>query len=270
MSNTSRYSPRITPTPSRFRGKTALITGGGRGIGRAIAVRLAQEGADLAIVDKDAEAAEEAVSEVMQLGVQAAAFPGDVSSREDVERAVTAATKEFGSIEILINNAGIITFGSLMECKVEDWNRMMAVDLTGAFHFTQIVGRLMTEQKRGGRMLHIGSTASVLPTAQQAAYSVAKAALLMMSKVAALELVSHNITSNVLCPQGAVTDLNRQLLSDPTVMQALEENIPARRMATVEEIAAAAAFLVSDEAAYITGTELIHDGGCTINALWWR
>lgn len=119
-------------------------------------------------------------------------------------------------------------------------------------------------------MLHIGSTASLLPTAQQAAYSVAKAGLLMMSKVAALELVSYNITSNVLCPQGAVTDINRELLSDPTVMDALEDNIPAHRMATVEEIAAAAAFLVSDEAAYITGTELIHDGGSTISSLWWR
>ena len=270
MSNTSRYSPTITPTPFRSRGKTALITGGGRGIGRAIAVRLAQEGASLAIVDKNASPAEETVALCTQLGVQAAAFPGDVSSREDVERAVMAAAEEFRTIDILVNNAGIITFGSLMDCKVEDWNRMMAIDLTGAFHFTQVVGQLMIQQERGGRMLHIGSTASLLPTAQQAAYSVAKAGLLMMSKVAALELVSYNITSNVLCPQGAVTDINRELLSDPTVMDALEDNIPAHRMATVEEIAAAAAFLVSDEAAYITGTELIHDGGSTISSLWWR
>jgi NAD(P)-dependent dehydrogenase (short-subunit alcohol dehydrogenase family) len=269
-SNTELFRPRITPTPERLAGKVALVTGGARGIGKAIALRFAQERADVCIVDKDLSEAEQTAHEVENLDVHAIALQADVTDRGAVERVVRESAESMGSIDILVNNAGIIVFGSLMDCDIEDWNRMIAVDLTGAFHFTQFVGRCMIEQGHGGRMIHIGSTASVLPTAQQSAYSVAKAGLMMMSRCAALELVGYNITSNLLCPQGAVTDINRELLRDESIMSALEANIPAKRLATVEEIAGAAAFLASDEAAYITGTELMHDGGCIISALWWR
>lgn len=119
-------------------------------------------------------------------------------------------------------------------------------------------------------MIHVGSTASLFPAPKQAAYSVAKAGLRMLSREAALELAEFGITSNLLCPMGAVTDINRELLSDPAVMQSLEDAIPAGRMATVEEIAALAAFLASDESAYMTGAELVHDGGVSISGLWWR
>lgn len=172
--------------------------------------------------------------------------------------------------EILVNNAGVIVFGTLMECRIEDWEGMLAVDLTGALHCTQIAGRLMIEQGRGGRLIHLGSTASLLPTPQQGAYSVAKAGLRMLSQMAALELVQHGITSNLICPEGAVTDMNRALLQDPAIMMRLGNKIPAGRLATVEEIAAIAAFRASDEAAYITGTEIVHDGGAVIGGLWWR
>jgi NAD(P)-dependent dehydrogenase (short-subunit alcohol dehydrogenase family) len=251
-------------------GKSALVTGGARGIGKAIALRFAQEGAGVCIVDKDLPEAEHTAHEVEKLGVRAVALKADVSDRAVVERVVQQAAESMGSIDVLVNNAGMIVFGSLMDCRVEDWNAMIAVDLSGAFHFTQFVGRSMIENGRGGRMIHIGSTASVLPTAQQSAYCVAKAGLLMMSRCAALELIGHNITSNLLCPQGAVTDINRELLRNSAIMGALEANIPAKRLATVEEIASAAAFLASDEAAYITGTELLHDGGAVISGLWWR
>lgn len=270
VSNTERHQAHITPTPSRLRGKVALVTGGAHGIGKAIATRFAQEGADICIVDKDAEGAEEVAHEIQQLGVRAVALQADVSHRTEVENVVKEAIAALGFVDVLINNAGIIVFGSLMDCRLEDWNRMMAVDLTGAFHFTQLVGRHMIERGRGGRMVHLGSTASLLPTPQQSAYCVAKAGLRMMSRAAALELVDFNITSNLLCPQGAITDINRELLSDPAIMQSLEDCIPAHRLSTVEEIAAAAAFLVSDEAAFITGTELLHDGGSSIGGLWWR
>ncbi len=270
VSNTERFRPHITPVRDRLGGKTAFITGGARGIGKAIALRFAEEGAAVAIADRDLAAAQHTVREIEASGGQAIAIETDVSNRSEVQRAVEDVKARRGAIDILVNNAGMIVFGSLLECRLEDWDRMLAVDLTGAFHVTQIVGRLMVEQKRGGRMIHVGSTASLLPTAQQAAYCVAKAGLMMMSRLAALELVNHGITSNLLCPQGAVTDINRELLRDPSVMKALEDNIPAHRMSTVEEIAAAAAFLASDEAAYITGTELVHDGGSVIGALWWR
>lgn len=269
-SNTESYKARITPTPERLAGKVALVTGAARGIGKAIAVRFAQEGADVCIVDKDQVQAEQTAHEVEKLGVRAIVARADVSDRDEVERTVQQTAESLGSIDLLVNNAGMIIFGSLMDCRVEDWDKMIAVDLTGAFHFTQFAGRCMIEQSRGGRMIHIGSTGSILPAPQQSAYCIAKAGLRMMSRCAALELVGHNITSNLLCPHGAVTDINRELLRDEAVMQALEDNIPAGRLATVEEIAGAAAFLASDEAAYITGTEMLHDGGCSISSLWWR
>ncbi len=270
VSSTERFQPRITPTPDRLKGKIALVTGSGRGIGKATALRFAQEGADIAVTDKDLEPARQVAAEVRELGPRALAFQTDVTDPQAVERTLRDAVKEFAGIDILVNNAGIVVFGSLMDCRLEDWDKMLAVDLTGAFHCTQMVGKLMIRQGRGGRMIHIGSTASLLPTAQQGAYCVAKAGLAMISKMAAMELVGYGVTSNLLCPEGAVTDINRDLLRDPAVMSKLEAMIPAGRMAHVEEIAAAAAFLASDEAAYITGAELVHDGGATISALWWR
>ncbi len=270
VSSTERFQPRITPTPDRLKGKIALVTGSGRGIGKAIALRFAREGADIIVIDRHPGPAEQAAEEIRQVGSRAQAFQTDVTDREAIEQTLHAALEEFSVVDILVNNAGIIVFGSLMECRTEDWDKMLAVDLTGAFYCTQIVGKQMIRQRRGGRMIHIGSTASLLPAPEQGAYCVAKAGLRMLSKTAAMELVRYNITSNLLCPEGAVTDINRDLLSDPAVMSKLEEAIPVGRLARVEEIAAAAAFLASDEAAYITGAELVHDGGATVSALWWR
>jgi NAD(P)-dependent dehydrogenase (short-subunit alcohol dehydrogenase family) len=260
VSKTDSYRPHLTPTPERLRGKVALITGGVRGIGRAIAQRYAEEGAGIAVVDQDVGPPES----------HAVSYQADVANRQQVEGVVNQVLQRIGHIDILLNNAGMIVFGSLLDCRQEDWDRMLAVDLTGAFHFTQVVGRAMLERNRGGRMIHVGSTASLYPAPQQAAYSVAKAGLRMLSRQAALEFADRGITWNLLCPMGAVTDINRDLLSAPSVMQALEASIPAGRMATVEEIAALAAFLASDEAAYITGAELVHDGGVSISGLWWR
>ncbi len=218
VSKTGAYRPHLTPAPDRLHGKVALVTGGARGIGRAIASRFAQEGADVAIVDRD-------------LGVpleNMPAFQADVADRDQVERVVRQIMDGFGQIDILVNNAGMIVFGSLLDCRPEDWDRMLAVDLTGAFHFTQIVGRAMVERNRGGRLIHVGSTASLFPAPKQAAYSVAKAGLGMLSRQAALELAALGITSNLLCPMGAVTDINRDLLNDPAIMQALEAAYPGR------------------------------------------
>ena len=269
-SNTERYKPHITPTPDRLRGKVALITGGAKGIGRAIALRFAQEGADIAIADICATSGTTTEKEIRLLGRECIFQETDVANRKNVEATVQAVLDRFATIDILVNNAGIIVFGSIMECTPEDWRRMLDVDLTGALHCTQIVGQHMKQRNRPGRLIHIGSTASLLPTAQQGAYCVAKAGLRMVSRMAAMELGPYGITSNLLCPEGAVTDMNRELLRDPEVLHKLESTILAGRLATAEEIAAPAAFLASDEAAYINGAELVHDGGVTISSLWWR
>lgn len=270
ISNTERYKPHITPTPDRQKGKTAFVTGGAKGIGRAIALRLAQEGADIAIADISADSGEATAEEIRRLGRKCIFQRTDVADRRNVEASVEAVVGHFAAIDILVNNAGMIIFGSIMECTPQDWTRMLDVDLTGALYCTQIVGRHMLQRNRPGRLIHIGSTASLYPTAQQGAYCVAKSGLRMVSRMAAMELAPYGITSNLLCPEGAVTDMNRELLSDPEAMRKLESSIMAGRLATTEEIAACAAFLASDEAAYINGAELVHDGGITISPLWWR
>jgi glucose 1-dehydrogenase len=258
------------PVLGRLAGKVAVVTGGARGIGKGIVSRFAQEGATVLIADKDISLAEETVREIGTVGGKVEAMFADVSNRDDAMAIVARSVASLGGIDILVNNAGIIEFGSILDCTPEDWNKMLAVDLTGAFYCTQAVARQMISQGRGGRLLHIGSTASRFPAPFQAAYSVAKAGLLMLSRVAALEFIQHGITSNLLCPHGAVTDMNRNLLKDPSVMAKLEEHIPAGRLASVQEIAGAVAFLASDEAAYINGAELVHDGGSSICSLWWR
>jgi NAD(P)-dependent dehydrogenase (short-subunit alcohol dehydrogenase family) len=269
-SKTAKFKPKIMVVPNRLKSKAAIITGAARGIGRGIAERFAQEGAAVVVPDIDVDAARDTCEYVKSHGVRAFSIETDVSDGRAVQRAVEFTVRQLGGIDILVNNAGMIVFGSMIACRPEDWDRMIEVDLTGAFLFAQAAAKQMISQGRGGRLIHIGSTASLLPAPQQFAYSVAKAGLVMLSRAAALELVSHGITSNVLCPHGAVTDINRDLLSDPDVMSKLESRIPAGRLSTVEEIAAAVAFLASDEAEYITGTEFIHDGGASISGLWWR
>lgn len=260
----------IKPVAGRLADKIAIVTGGARGIGKGIATRFAQEGAMVLIADKDLSRAEETAVEIGAVGGKAEAYRVDVSNREEASAMVARSVEIYGGIDILVNNAGVIEFGSILECTPDDWDKMIGVDLTGAFYCTQAAARQMIQQGRGGRLLHVGSTASLFPAPFQAAYSVAKAGLLMLSRVAALEFIEQGITSNLLCPHGAVTDMNKNLLKDPRVMARLEEHIPAGRLASVEEIASAAAFLVSDEGAYINGAELVHDGGSSICSLWWR
>ena len=260
----------ITPVPGRLAGKIAVVTGSARGIGKGIANRFAQEGATVLIADEDISRAEETAGEIAAAGGKAVAHCADISDREDAIAMIARSVKDFKGIDILVNNAGVIEFGSILDCTPEAWNKMIAVDLTGAFYCTQAAARQMIQQGRGGRLVHVGSTASLFPAPFQAAYSVAKAGLRMLSRVAALEFVEEGITSNLLCPHGALTDMNSDLLKEPSVLADLEEHIPAGRLASVEEIASAAAFLASDEAAYINGAELVHDGGATICGLWWR
>lgn len=269
IQNRERHKPRISPVENRLKGKVALVTGGASGIGRAIALHFAQEGSDIAIADIAANR-ETTAEDVRALGRRCIAVQTDISDRGQVEHLVEAVLAELQQIDILVNNAGIIVFGSLLECHIKDWDEMLAVDLTGCLHCAQFVGKHMKERNQGGRMIHVGSTGSLLPTAQQGAYCVAKAGLSMLSMMAAMELAPFGITSNLLCSGGAVTGINRELLADPAMMARLEGKFPLGRLGTTEEIAAAAAFLASDDAAYITGTELVHDGGITKSALWWR
>lgn len=258
------------PEAQRLKDKIALITGGARGIGKAIGLRFAEEGADVIIADVDMPAAEQTATEITAKGRKAKAYAADVSVRDQVEKAVEAALRDFDHIDILVNNAGIVIFESLLDCSEEAWRRQLDVDLTGAFFVTQIVGRHMVDRGQGGRMIFNTSAGEKYPAPYQIAYCVAKAGMNMLAKSAAMEFAPHNITVNCIASMGALTDINKEQFADPEVMRKFCEAVPLGRIGTVEEIAGIATFLASEDAAYTTGATIPHDGGIWTRALWYR
>ena len=241
-------------------GRTALITGAGRGIGRATAARLAREGARIAINFKgNAEAAEEAKRLVEKGGGEAALVQGDVSVDAEADEVVKAAL-EFGKgrLDILVNNAGITRDNLLVRMSAEDWDAVVDLNLRGAFLVTKAAMRPMMKQ-RSGRIVNVSSVAGVAGNMGQANYAAAKAGLIGFTKTIAREMATRNITANAVAPGFIPTDLTRDLLA--RMEQTILPQIPLGRFGTVEDVANAIAFLVSDEASYITGQVLVVDGG---------
>ena len=241
-------------------GRTALITGAGRGIGRATAIRLAHDGARIAINYKgNAEAAAEAKRLVEQGGGQATLIQGDVSVDSQAEDIVKAAL-EFGGgrLEILVNNAGITRDNLLVRMSAEDWDAVIDLNLRGAFLVTKAAMRPMMKQ-RAGRIVNVSSVAGVAGNAGQANYSSAKAGLIGFTKTVAREMATRNITCNAVAPGFVDTDLTHGLLKQ--MEETILKQIPLGRFGTVEDVANAIAFLASDEASYITGQVLVVDGG---------
>jgi 3-oxoacyl-[acyl-carrier protein] reductase len=239
--------------------KSALVTGGSRGIGRAIALRLATQGADVAFSYKGNEvAARETAREIQGLGRRALAVQGDVSDIDAADTVVKAALDAFGKIDILVNNAGITRDDLIMRMSPEAWREVLETNLFGAFWMTKAVTRPMLKA-RSGRIINITSVSGQAGQTGQANYSAAKAGLIGLTKATARELASRSITVNAVAPGFVLTELTQEL-PDP-----LKEEITARtplgRFGTTEEVANAVAFLASDEAAYITGQVLAVDGG---------
>src|SRR2546427_1688679 len=244
----------------KLEGRTVLITGGGRGIGRATAVRLAREGANVAINFKgNAAAAEEAKRLVEGAGGKATLVQGDVSVDGQADEVVKAALSFGGGrLDILVNNAGITRDNLLVRMSVEDWDAVLDLNLRGAFLVTKAAMRPMMKQ-RAGRIVNVSSVAGVAGNAGQANYASAKAGLIGFTKTVAREMATRNITCNAVAPGFIPTDLTRALLKQ--VEEPILKQIPPGRFGTVENRANAIAFLVSDEASYITGQVLVVDGG---------
>ncbi|TMD32804.1 MAG: 3-oxoacyl-[acyl-carrier-protein] reductase [Chloroflexi bacterium] len=240
-------------------GKSAVVTGGSRGIGRAICLRLAEQGADVAFSYRGNEAAaRETAAAIEALGRRAVAFQGDVSDPAAAEGLVKEALAAFGKVDILVNNAGITRDDLIMRMDVEDWRAVLETNLFGAFYTIKAVTRPMLKA-RAGRIISITSVSGQAGQTGQANYSAAKAGLIGLTKATARELASRGITANAVAPGFVLTELTAGL------PDALKDEITARtplgRFGTTEEIASAVAFLASDEAAYITGQVLAVDGG---------
>jgi 3-oxoacyl-[acyl-carrier protein] reductase len=240
-------------------GKTALVTGGSRGIGRAIGLRLAKQGADVAFTYKgNAAAAAEASAAIEAEGRRALAIQADASDPEAAEGVVKGVLDAFGKVDILVNNAGVTRDDLIMRMTADAWREVLETNLFGAFWMTKAVTRPMLKA-RGGRIVNITSVSGQAGQMGQANYSSAKAGLIGLTKASARELASRGITVNAVAPGFVLTELTKDL---PEALQAqITERTPLGRFGTTEEIADAVAFLVSDEAGYITGQVLAVDGG---------
>jgi 3-oxoacyl-[acyl-carrier protein] reductase len=243
----------------RFENQVAIVTGAGRGIGHAIALRLASEGARVASVSRTEANAKKTAEEINALRTESAkAYTVDVSNHSDVQKIGAQILEDFGRVDILINNAGVTRDGLSMRMSVDDWDTVLNTNLKGAFNFTQSVVRSMIKQ-RSGRIINISSVIGLIGNAGQANYAASKAGLIGLTKSLARELASRTITVNAVAPGFIVTDLT-EALPEP-VKQAIQSRIPMGTLGQTEDIAHAVAFLASAEAKYITGQVLTVDGG---------
>jgi 3-oxoacyl-[acyl-carrier protein] reductase len=243
----------------RFENQVAVVTGSGRGIGHAIAVRLAKEGARIASVSRTQSNAQKTADEINASRTDAAkAYAVDVADAAAVQKAAAQILEDFGRVDILVNNAGVTRDGLSMRMSLDDWDTVMNTNLKGAFTFIQALMRPMIKQ-RSGRIINISSIAGLTGNAGQANYSASKAGLIGLTKTLARELASRGITVNAVAPGLIETDMTT-VLSDE-IRKAILQKVPLGKLGEPDDIAGAVAYLASPEAKYITGQVLTVDGG---------
>ena len=245
---------------ARLDGKAAIVTGAARGIGKAIATRFHRDGARLVLWDLRADELSAACAELAGGGPDVHGAVVDVTDRRGVEAGVTEAYERLGRIDILANNAGIGGFTPFLEMSDQEWQRMLDVDLTGVFICSQVVARRMREQESGA-IVNMASTNGLLGEALEAHYNAAKGGVVLLTKTMAIELAPYGIRVNSVCPGFILTDLAREAGLPQEEIDDYARKIPMGRTGRPEEVAAAFSFLASDDASFITGTEVVVDGG---------
>ena len=245
--------------------RKAIVTGASSGIGRATAIRLAQEGASVAVnyfSDKEAESATEVIAEIEKAGRRGLAVQADVGSEEDVVRMIGATSEAFGGIDILVNNAGIENQVPTLEMPLRDWERVLRTNLTGAFLCLREAGKVMRDGG-GGVIINMSSVHEFIPWPGFAHYCASKGGMKLLMQTAARELAEAKTGIRVLniAPGAIATPINNFVLDDPEARHQVEEEIPVGRFGQAEEVAAAVAWAASDQASYVTGTTIVVDGG---------
>ena len=249
----------------KLKGKVAVVTGSTRGIGKAIAIRFAKEGAKVVINGcSDLKKCDAVANEIKKNGGEAISILADVSKKSDVEMLISGTVKKFGRLDIIVNNAGILDMHEFLELTEKDWDRILAVDLKGTFLCMQTAAKQMIKQGKGGKIINIASIAGFVGFTRLAHYCAAKAGVVELTKEVAIELAQHKINVNAIAPGAIETDMTKDILANPEALKGFLALIPAGRIGKPEDIAGAALFLAGDDADYVTGATLIVDGGWTI------
>lgn len=247
----------------RFAGKSVLVTGGASGMGRSIVERFLDESAAVVLFDISAAMTEQAQRELGGRG-ELATLVGDTAVREDVRKAVAVGVERFGGLDILIAQAGIAALTPFLEIEDAEWDRMLSVNLTGTFYAVQEAAKVMAATGRGGSIVVTSSQNAFFPHYNTSHYSATKGALVTLVRAAALDLAEHGIRLNAISPGFIRTPLAAPLVNDRKTAAGLLEHVPMRRFGEPDEVASVALFLASEEASYITGSNIVVDGGTTL------
>jgi glucose 1-dehydrogenase len=247
----------------RLQGKVAVVTGSGAGIGRAIAIRLAREGADVVVNDVNATSAAETRAEVESAGRRGLAVVANVGTVAGTRQLIEEAARHFGKLDVLVNNAGVCPEAPFEDVTEADYDRVLNINLKGSFFASQAFARHLLDARRPGKIVIISSCHEDLPLPGSAAYCASKGGLRMLTRNLAVELGRHGITVNAIAPGAIATPGNDALLADKPRLEALLKQIPLGRLGTPEEVAGLAAFLASADADYVTGSTYYIDGGLT-------
>jgi len=246
--------------------RVAIVTGGSQGIGRAIALELAEHGADVVVnFNKNLDGAKAAIKEILSLRRRAMIIQGDVSKKSDVDQMVQTTLKEFGKIDILVNNAGIYVPRPLEDLSEEDWDRVIEVNLKGVFLCSQAVGKHLIQRKSGGSIINVASIASLMPEIYAGAYTPSKAGVIGLTRLLAVEWAKYGIRANSLDPGPVMTLMQRQAYPNEELLEARNRSVPLKRHGTPKEMAKVVVFLASDDSSYITGENIAADGGSLVS-----